>query len=168
MALSLAGLILALPANLLPIMTLSILGKANANTMINGAWQLLQADYWWMAALVFICSVLAPIVVLTVRFAVCLLISVKAPLRLIAPLLKSYQHLTHWAMLDVYMLGILVAFIKMMELGDLHVGLAMYSFVALLLLFNWSTAVFHPKALWQELKQGQDLEQDLTSEESQS
>ncbi len=151
MALSLAGLILVIPANTLPIMTLSILGKSNANTMINGAWQLFESGYWWMSFLVFACSVLVPVLMLSLRFSVCLAIAVKAPLALVAPLLKTYQRLTHWAMLDVYMLGILVAFIKMMDLGDLVTGLGLYSFIALLLLSSWSTAVFNAKALWREL-----------------
>lgn len=151
-AMSLAGLILVVPANTLPIMSLSILGKANANTMINGAFQLFEGGYWWMAFLVFACSVLAPVFILTLRFLVCLGVAFKISPAIVAPLLKSYQHITHWAMLDVYMLGILVAFVKMKDLGDLVTDLGLYSFVALLLLSSWSTAVFNAKALWCELQ----------------
>ncbi|NIB42680.1 paraquat-inducible protein A [Pseudomaricurvus alkylphenolicus] len=155
MALCLAGCILVVPANTLPIMTLSILGNSNANTMLNGVLQLFDAGYWWMAFLVFLCSVLAPVMILGLRFAVCLAISTGAPSQWVVPLLKGYQHLTHWSSLDVYMLGILVAIIKLVDLGDLVFGPGLYSFIALLLLSSWSTATFNAKALWSLVSRSQ-------------
>jgi len=151
-ALSLAGIMLLVPANTLPIMTLGMLGQSNSNTMINGAHQLYVGGYWWMAFLVFACSVVVPAAVLILRFCICIGIAKNLPHQVVAPLLKVYEHLTHWAMLDVYMLGILVAFVKMVSMGDLVVGLGLYSFVALMLVFAWSTGQFNVKALWHELQ----------------
>ena len=62
LALSLTAVILFLPANFLPIMTFNMLGQSQAETMAKGVLQLYAQGYWWMAALVFLCSMLAPLV----------------------------------------------------------------------------------------------------------
>jgi paraquat-inducible protein A len=151
LALSLSGLLLFIPANTLPIMSLQIIGQSNSNTMVNGIVQLAEQGYWWMAFLVMLCSVAVPIIELSILFTLALAIKLKRWWRLSIDLLKWQQKITEWGMLDVYMLGILVAFIKMRDLGDVNIGLGLASFVALLLLTVMTNLSFDQHSFWEQV-----------------
>lgn len=154
LALSLTGLLLFLPANLLPILTLELLGQSNTSTMLNGIYQILTGGYWWMALLVCFCSIVAPLfklVALAYVSASCLF---HWPRALAVKLLKLYQHLDEWGMFDVYVLGILISFIKMKDLGTLTPGLGLFCFVSLLLVATAISSVFDQQLAWRSLGAG--------------
>lgn len=148
LALSLTGLLLFIPANTLPILTFELLGQSNTNTMINGIVQMAQGGYWWMSALVAFCSILAPL------FKLLLLLFISAgslwgsSRRSMAAALKGYHRLDEWGMFDVYMLGILIAFIKMKDIGGLVPGTGLFCFVGLLVVAMVCSSVFDPHQAW--------------------
>lgn len=151
LALSIAGLILFIPANILPILTFEALGKSNTSTMINGIVTIASEGYWWMGVLVFFCSIFAPFIkllLLTITSAGCLL---QWPLRLLVRCQKLYQHLDEWGMFDVYLLGILVSFIKMKDYGVLVPGVGMWCFVGLLLIAACCSSVYDSQYVWRQI-----------------
>jgi paraquat-inducible protein A len=154
-ALSITGLILYIPANFMPVMTLSILGQSNANTMINGAVQLFKGGYWWMSFLVLFSSMAAPLALLLVLAGTSLLAKLNRYPHALREMLKLSHHLKEWAMLDVYMLGILVAFIKMKDMGYLVTGPGMYCFVALLITAIWASFTYDDHLIWENLERNQ-------------
>jgi len=150
LALSLTALILYIPANILPIMTLNILGKSNANTMIGGVAQLFHDGYWWMSFLVFFCSMLAPLL----RIIFLLLISIfylASHSQGLIILLDLHKRIIEWAMLDVYMIGILVSFIKIMSLGHLVSGIGLYCFIGLMVSVIWAYVLFDENIIWERV-----------------
>lgn len=154
LALSLTGLILALPANLLPIMEFSIGGLTTQNTMLNGVFKLFSSDYNWMAFLVLFCSVIAPLVNLLLLFSISLAVHWRALAGWLPWQLRLYHHLEEWGMLDVYMLGILVALIKIRDLGDLTISAGLYSFILLLIVTSFTVRSFDTEAVWRRLEAG--------------
>jgi len=151
LVLSLTGLLLYFPANLLPVMTLEILGQRNSNSMVNGVQQLFEQGFWWMAFLVLICSVLMPLIELSLLFFITLSVKFNRRTRALVAALKSEHISSEWGMLEVYMLGILVAYIKMKDLGDIIVGPAMWLFILLLLTTLTALWTFDRHAVWQFL-----------------
>lgn len=151
MAFAVTGLVLAAPANILPIMTLTILGQSSANTMLGGVISLWHNGFWWMAFLVLLCSVIAPIALLTTVILSCSLVRIESCRGWSMHLLRLYRHLSVWAMADVYMLGIMVAYIKMLDMGDLHLDYGLYSFVGMLLMIALTRYYFDPQAIWRRL-----------------
>lgn len=151
LALSLTALILFIPANTLPIMTFNMLGLNNVDTLLKGAWQLYVQGYWWMAALVFFCSVLAPLTELLLIAGICLLVKLH---RYDAPLivmLKIQSRVNRWGMLEVFMLGILVAYIKMLDLGSIELGLGMVCFTGLLAVTTLNALLFDTHPIWNRI-----------------
>lgn len=151
LALSLTGLLLFVPANLLPILTLELLGQSNSTTMLSGVYKLTLGGYWWMSILVFFCSILAPLLKLLMLFYVSLGCLCEWPKAGLIRALKVYQRLNEWGMFDVYMLGILVSFIKMQDLGALIPGYGLFCFVALLVTATAVSVVFDIDLVWQRL-----------------
>jgi paraquat-inducible protein A len=152
LAFSLTGMMLYLPAVLLPVMTINILGHANANTMINGVLQLVHDGYWWMAFMVAFGSLIVPLCLLLLLFSICLLSRLRTLPKIQILLLKTHHHLKHWGMLDVYMLSLLVTIIKMKDLGDLQMGPGLYAFVALLILMTLAQSQFDSQQCWNRLE----------------
>lgn len=152
LALSLTGLLLYFPAILLPVMSFKLLGQTHSNTLINAAFKLAQDDYLWMAFMVALCSLIAPLFILLALFSCCLLTRIRALPQLQILLLKGLYYLKHWGMLDVYMLGLLVAIVKMRDLGDLQMGPGLYAFSALLLLMLLAQFQFDSRECWERLE----------------
>ena len=152
LALSLTGLLLYIPAVTLPVMTINLLGHANANTMLNGVIQLATNGSWWMAFMVAFGSLIVPLLLLLLLFVTSYCSSFRIFPKLQVLLLKSHHHLKHWGMLDVYMLSLLVAIIKMKDLGDLQMGAGLYAFIALMLLMIYAQIHFDSHECWDRLE----------------
>ncbi len=153
LAISLTGLILAIPANFLPIMTFSMLGVESADTLFKGAMHLFHSGDWWMGVLVLFCSIVAPITELILVAAICLLVIGQRYDGLLVPLLKFQSHIRRWAMLEVYMLSILVAYVKMLEDGDINFGSGMVFFTALLMAVTLNVLLFDTHEIWERVGQ---------------
>lgn len=153
LALSLTALILFVPANFLPIMTFNMLGLNNADTMVKGATQLFQQGYWWMSALVFFCSILAPLLEFILITGICLLVKLNRYNAALVFMLKIQSRVNRWGMLEVFMLGILVAYIKMLDLGDIQLGLGMVCFTALLTVTTLNAVLFDTHSIWEKVGQ---------------
>lgn len=149
LAFSLAGLILYLPANLLPIMTFEVVGNHTYNAMFRGVLMLWEQGYWWMAFLVFLCSMVVPLLELLMLFFIALSVRLGYCSALLVYLTRKSVLISRWGMLDVYLLGILIAMIKMGDLGEILMGPALWAYVALMLCSIASAVVFDVHEVWQ-------------------
>ncbi|WP_308365475.1 MULTISPECIES: paraquat-inducible protein A [unclassified Microbulbifer] len=147
-ALSLTGLLLFIPSAALPLLHFSIFTFGAENTLFNGVQSLFGAGYIWLSSLVLFCSVLAPLGKFTLLAFISWGCGWEALDRPVANAVRWYHHLRDWAMLDVYMLGILVALVKMSDLGKMAVEPGLYCFAAMMLVSNLTTLSFDPYAVW--------------------
>lgn len=68
LAYSLTALILYLPANLLPVMTIEMYGQKNETTIWQGIVSLAEGGDWILALVVFVASMLIPFIKLAILF----------------------------------------------------------------------------------------------------
>ncbi len=162
LALSLTGLILFIPANVMPILTLEIMGLSTTNTMINGIVLMAQGGYWWMSLLVCFCSILAPLMKLILLAYTSAGYLFNWSGKSLSFCLKLYQRLDEWGMFDVYMLGILVSYIKMKDMGTLVPGFGLLSFTVLLVVAAACSTVFDSHAVWSKI--GSSAADDLNQQ----
>ncbi|WP_346837733.1 paraquat-inducible protein A [Microbulbifer sp. SAOS-129_SWC] len=150
-ALSLTGLLLFIPSATLPLLRFSIFAFDADNTLVNGVMSLFKAGYWWLSTLVLFCSVIAPLM----KFLLLAFISWGSAWALfdrpVAAAVRWYQHLKEWGMLDVYMLGVLVALVKMSDLGKMEVQPGLYCFAAMMLVATLSNLSFNQDAVWSRM-----------------
>jgi paraquat-inducible protein A len=66
-------------------------------------------------------------------------------------LYRIYHHLRDWGMLEVYLMGVLVAIVKLADLAAMTVGLGLVCFVSLLLVQVWLEVVMSPHQIWDAL-----------------
>lgn len=152
LALSITALLLFLPATLLPVMSFDMLGQTSASSLLEGVRHLAADDDLWVAFMVAFCSLIVPLCILLLLFTSSLLSRIRVLPGLQILLLKSHYHLKHWGMLDVYMLSLLVATVKMRDQGDLTMGLGLYAFIALLVLMILAQSQFDSRECWDRLE----------------
>jgi paraquat-inducible protein A len=150
-------------ANTMPFMTLSIEGLWQATTLLSASYALWQADMAPLGVLVFLVATLAPALKITG------LLYVLIPLRygrrwpLAGRIYRFVGGVKPWAMMEIYLLGMIVAYVKLIDLAHVQLGLAVYAFVGTVLLEIAAEAKIEPMAVWHRLMPQADpglLDQD--------
>ena len=156
LALVIAALLLYVPANFLPIMQLNLLGQTSEDTVWSGVLGLFNTGMQGVAVVVFLCSMGIPLLKLLCQLLVLLSIRWNIGRSYGLLLYRIYHHLRDWGMLEVYLMGVLVAIVKLADLAAISVGLGLVCFVSLLLVQVWLEVVMSPHKIWEALS-GEDL-----------
>jgi paraquat-inducible protein A len=148
-AASVSGLILFIPAITLPILKLDMVGQLGSNSLLGGVWRLWTEGEQLLALLVFLCSLLAPFMQLMLTLMIDLSIRLQYFPKTFPHWLKWLRWMQSWSMLEVYAMGIIVAYVKMMDPGEVSVAVGSYCLAALLLCIILCTQYFHEEKAWQ-------------------
>jgi len=155
LALVIAALLLFVPANFLPIMELNLLGQSSKDTVWSGVVALFDTGMQSVAVIVFLCSMGIPLLKLLCQLLVLLSIRFDIGRSYGLLLYRIYHHLRDWGMLEVYLMGVLVAFVKLADMAAISVGLGLVCFISLLLVQVGLEVVMSPHQIWQALS-GED------------
>ncbi|VVN38553.1 hypothetical protein PS645_05257 [Pseudomonas fluorescens] len=155
LALVIAALLLFIPANFLPIMELNLLGQSSQDTVWTGVVGLFNSGMQGVSLVVFLCSMAIPLLKLLCQLAVLLTIRFDVGRSHGLLLYRIYHHLRDWGMLEVYLMGVLVAIVKLADMAAITVGLGLACFISLLLVQVWLEVAMSPHQIWQALS-GED------------
>lgn len=142
-----SAVLLAL-ANAFPIVVLEVQGQQTEATLYGAARALHEQDMTAVAALVFFTTIVAPGLVLAA------MIYLLSPLRFgrlapgFGPLFRVMQASGPWGMLEVFMLGILVALVKLSHVASVLPGVGMWAFAALMITFAAMSASYDSAQIW--------------------
>jgi len=145
-----AGYILYVPANVMPIMHTSSLFGAQSDTIMSGVIYLWHSGSWHLALIVFIASILVPSgKLLAMTF---LLISVQRrsvwdPMQR-TKMYRIIEQVGRWSMLDIFVVAILVALVQLQSLATIRAGLGAVAFGAVVVLTMFAAMEFDPKLIW--------------------
>jgi len=150
-ALSLAALILYLPANIYPIMKMYLYGGYSESTVWDGIVLLMRNDQWFVGVVVFLASMGVPLVKLAGLFS--LVVTARMGwgrrLRSRTRLYKFIDAIGPWAMLDVFLLAVLIALVRLNTWAKVLPGPGLLAFTAMVVLTMFASAAFDPKLIWQ-------------------
>lgn len=150
LALLLAGIILYIPANLLPIMTTTQLGKQSSDTIMSGVIHLVHLGSWPIAAVVFIASIVVPI---TKIFAMGYLLysahyGNRNRIKKHTSMYRIVEFVGRWSMVDVFVVCILVAMVQFGVLANIEPREATLAFASVVVLTMLSAEIFDQRLLW--------------------
>jgi paraquat-inducible protein A len=150
LALTIAALVLYVPANIYPILMMNLYGNYSENTIWDGVVSLMQYNEYFVAAVVFLASIVVPLFkLLGLLFLVA---SVKwrrgRRLRARTHIFRFIDAIGPWAMLDVFLLAILVALVKLGDLGQVIPGPGLVAFTCVVVLTILASQSFDPKLIW--------------------
>jgi paraquat-inducible protein A len=150
LALTIAALVLYVPANIYPILSMSLYGSYNENTVWDGVVSLMQHDEYFVAAIVFLASIVIPLLKLLGLFFLVASVKFRSGRRLRGRT-RIYQFIDAigpWAMLDVFLLAILVALVKLGDLARVIPGPGLVAFTCVVVLTMLASQSFDPKLIW--------------------
>ena len=151
MAFSLAALFLYVPANIYPMLTMQYLGRETENTVWGGVRALYNDHLESVAILVFCASMLIP--VLKLAGLLFLVLNRRARWRRFRTIVyKIICQIGPWAMLDVFLLAIMVALIRFGQFATVVPGPGILAFAAVVVLTLLASASFDPRLIWTEEK----------------
>ncbi len=149
-AFALAAIILYIPANFYPVLTVVRLGAGQPSTIFGGVKELLEIGMWPLAALVFFASVAVPVLKL-IGLGI-LLISTHAgsgwALRDRTILYRIVDAVGRWSMIDIFMESILVALVQFGTLASVYPGPGAIAFAAVVILTMLAAQSFDPRLMW--------------------
>ena len=150
--LALTGLVLFVLANAFPFMTFEMEGRDQTNTLISGTIEFWNGDYWGLAILVFLTSIMIPLSSLLALLYVLLPIKLGYTPWQFTHAFRFVETVRPWAMMEVYLLGVIVAIVKLTDFATIELGTALYCFSALIIVTAAANAAMDPRIVWEKLE----------------
>jgi len=164
-----AAAALYIPANVLPVMTVVELGAADATTIIAGMVTFWKSGAYPIALVIFTASILIPFLKMVALTWLCLAASGKlhpSP-SLLGKVYWFTELLGRWSMVDIFVVGILVALVQLGNYMTIQPGPGAVAFAGVVLLTMLAALSFDPRLLWDRLE-ALHLEQSSLSHPSDS
>jgi paraquat-inducible protein A len=149
-----AAVVLYIPANVLPIMTVVELGTVTENTIVSGMITFWKTGAYPIAIVIFTASILIPLLKIVSLTWLCLAASgkVKASPALLAKIYWFTELMGRWSMVDIFVVGILVALVQLGNYMTITPGAGALAFAGVVILTMCAAMCFDPKLLWDRLE----------------
>ncbi|MEA3150737.1 MAG: paraquat-inducible protein [Gammaproteobacteria bacterium] len=149
-ALVLSAAALYVPANLLPVMHMHTFFGDEEDTIMSGVLSLIQDGSWPLALLVFVASIVVPMLKLLAMGWLLFCIARKTPGHPLqrSRLFRLVEFIGRWSMLDVYAIALLVALVQIRSLAIIHAGLGALAFCAVVVFTMLAAQSFDERLLW--------------------
>jgi paraquat-inducible protein A len=149
-AFTLAGYILHLPANVLPVLTITRFGRTEPYTILGGVRDLAAAGLWPLALLVLFASILVPVLKLAGLswFLIAIRLRSARLLRARTALYRLIDFIGRWSNIDVFMISIVSALLQFGILTTVDPGPGIASFAAVVVLTMIAARAFDPRLMW--------------------
>ena len=146
----LAGAIVYIPANLLPVMHTSVFSKTESSTIFDGILTLIELKSYPVALVVFVASIVVPVLkFMAIAF---LLISIQFGLQGSAKdrlrLYRMTEFVGRWSMVDVFVVAILAALVQLGTLAQIDPGSGIVAFAATVIFTMLSALSIDPRLIW--------------------
>ena len=149
-ALLMTGILLYIPANVFPIMTVDQFGAGEPHTIMGGIIELIDSNMLPIALLVLVASILVPLFKL-IRLSL-LLLSVyfrwQTKPRFWTVMYRIIAFVGRWSMLDIFIISILVDLVNLGGVAQIIAGPAAIAFAAVVILTMFAAKNFDPRLLW--------------------
>ena len=154
LAFVITAVILLIPANLYPVMTFTEFGSGRSSTIMGGVLQLLEDGLWPLGIIVFFASIAVPIsklilltyLVLSVHFKSCWRARDRTKLYQITEMMGA------WSMVDIYLLGMLIAVVKFGILSTVLPEVGGVFFAIAVVVMMLASSSFDPRLIWDNLE----------------
>lgn len=147
-ALGLCGVVLLFLTNVYPLVTMHVGGNSRDTTLVGAALGLYAQGFDSLAALVFITTVIAPL--LQIGALLYVLIPLRRGGR--APgqgtVLRAFTQVRSWSFMEVFLLGALAALVRLAKFAHISPGIALWSCVLLMFCLSELISITSPEQLW--------------------
>lgn len=147
-AFSIAALVLYVPANIYPILRMDFYGAYSESTVWDGCIKLFRDGMWFIATIVFLASIVIPLCKLLGLFFLVVTAKSMRWKQERTTLYKFIHIVGPWAMLDVFLLAVLVSIVKLEQLATVLPGPGLAAFASVVILTILASMSFDPRLIW--------------------
>lgn len=152
LALYLAASVFFAIANAFPIIAVEVAGDTVYATLV-GAAQALHAEHMNIVALVVIATtVLVPMIELFCTTILLVLVKLQHSSPALALLFRVREALRPWSMVEIFVLGALVAIVRLGNIASVVLGIGIWSLAVFIALSAAASYAFDPLELWSEIE----------------
>ncbi len=151
-ALTVGAALLYTIANSVPMIGLTIVGRSASTTVVGGAIDLWNGDQRIVSILVMFTAVIAPALQIAFMLAIILGARFMPAPRWVGTLLRYHPTTRTWSMIEVMMLGVLVALIKIADYATVIPGVALFVLGGLVFTLAAMQANFDPSEVWERIR----------------
>ena len=148
LGLSATGLLLYLPSILLPLITFKSFGFSDSANIIESILNFYQNDYYFVSLMILLSAVVFPLLLFLTIFTISFCLFWKRYPPFLAFLFRLHLRLGEWAMIEVYLIGILVTIIKMGDGSDIFYHSGLYCFALLVLISSAISLAVDRSLFW--------------------
>jgi paraquat-inducible protein A len=152
LALSLTTLLLLIPANLTPFLSASVLGASRTSRLISGPAELWREGWPALAVLVTVVVVAAPLLRFSLLTAALGAVRLGHQRRWVGPLFRWAERLQPWAMADVALLALWIAYARLSATVPTHLGVGGGCFIAAGLAALFVRATLNRAEVWRRIR----------------
>ena len=150
-----AGCIMYIPANLMPVMVTRTLLGTHEDTIMSGVIYFWVSGSWILASIIFIASVLVPLFKLASLILLTSLAQNKSNWRRLqrAKLYRLMEIIGRWSMLDVFVISLLVGLVQIEGFATISAGFGALAFATVVVLTMLASHSFDPRLSWDSTDQ---------------
>lgn len=147
-ALYCTALLLFVIANCFPFLSLKLGGRVVENILLSGGWAMYQLGMGDLGLLIFLTSIAFPFLVITGMLYLLLPVRMGFVPRGIGPIYRLVHAVSPWSLVGVFMLGVLIAIVKLQDLATVLTGTSLYAVAALMVAYSAARAGFDARTFW--------------------
>jgi paraquat-inducible protein A len=152
-ALATASLLLYVVAQTTTFMSFELEGLVQDARILTGILALFVDGKWPLASLILFTAGAAPLLwILSLLYIVVPLRLGRLPLGVVHAM-RFRILVKDWSMLEVFLLAVLVTYVKLVGIAEIGIGPGAWAFVALMLVSTWAGASFDPRIVWSRLRE---------------
>jgi paraquat-inducible protein A len=149
-ALVIAASICYVPANLLPVMTVTSLGKPTADTIMSGVVYFVEHGDWPLALVIFTASIFVPMMKLAILVFLLISVQRRSSWRPVerTRMYRLTEAIGRWSMVDIYVITIMVALVRLGNLATIEASAGAVFFGAVVVITIFAAESFDPRIIW--------------------
>ena len=145
-----------IPANVLPMTRVTGLGQIQDDTIMSGVIYFIQSGSWYIGLVIFVASVFVPLLKLILLMFLLVSVQRKSQWRPAerTRIYRITELVGRWSMVDIYVVTLLIALVKLGLLADIDAGPAAMYFAAVVVITMFAANSFDPRLIWDNLERG--------------
>lgn len=151
LALTLGAAVLFVIALSFPFLAMKSGGFVQETRLLTGIVELWRQELYGLATLVLFTCVLVPLLQMTGLLYLLVPVKLGRPVPQAIRVLRLVRHVAPWGMLEIFMLGILVALVKLGKMATIVPGISVFAFGGLVLVMAAAITTLDPPLLWERL-----------------
>lgn len=151
LAWTIAGLVLYCVAISYPFLAMKSGSIIRETALLSGVQQLYLQGENVLASIVLLTCVLIPLSQMLILLYIFIPLKINIQIKYMIPVFRQFKHIKPWSMMEIYLLGILVALVKLGKMATIVPGIAVIAFGLLVFVLAFAMSSVDAHMVWERL-----------------